>query len=1801
MQEPNTVQNPEDENNQAPVNPVRTEGTAERLMPSPYEPESAKRFTDISQAAQNVEEQSFAGMQQPAQSLAKAMEEGNLSQIDPRTRRQIDLLTKAKTYWTFDGKKKQFTNPAASYGEKYREMAIKGGSYLQDFDENGQAIAMDVQLPDGTVEKRVQYFPLNATREYEMMTNKRGKITEYMYPTMPEQVQRKQAPEGIAGTVGAIAGEAVDTAGTILGKAPDYIRSTLIDRTGYGDLAEADEALKALGITNVNARAVALRAMAANEDTWARMSQYGKDIFAMGLGLPEWARKGLAFTQGKVLQGAASVVTSIVDDEKTKVAVQNFADSFERATDKGEGSFDLAKQLNMQTLTAERSGEIYRPEYIEAIMMPRSGLEFSVGYAIPEAMTYGPMLAIKVLRAQKQMGHFEKWLKNNYGGEDYASSLLNATKEVVKDGKTVSEKMPIAEVMLEYRKSIGGKALREKSMKRLDTALQLKARKPGAARDLLLEDEIKDIDDQIVEANNLIQAAEKTNSTTILGEQKRRLDDLTKQKEMLADKALTPKFLRDARKEMGHSVGFTTLFSTYAEEFMQVQSQTDLIGPEVAGALLVAFGDKKFGAYSLSRGFGTFASTNVSRVTAAYKGAKAKIGGGSFQDVYGEIMSSKTMDADTRAFFKDLSQREPEFQNVILTGLSKNGMMQNFLVELSAATDIPLDKDMLISNIATMSQVADLTNAANQLNTKIVVTGLEDLSGPIVERMAIATRQQELVSGLAAAADRVMQAAQKANLPDDHPVIAMATDMRGFAVNQGKRLQEERQFLIDWRNNNLAVFEGLATEQILRGGNAEDSLGMLEYFDSAFNAFIDDAASPLSSVSKDLRGEVVGKQGLIEPIIDRANEAAQLNHKLLQRIARTVRVANAQKGGASQVVAFRSSLNRAVWNNESNRLYRAFDKVDAHSDVGDLAEDLLLGGYNLDDAANPEVINKAAGLFKKGILPKTSRGTSMLLNESAKMSEDYFNTILYRSNQEDGPDQLNILWQNLDLQGAQPIERWAQIRQWAKNPEAALKRIEKPEGMTDEQHAELVGKVQDMIESYAEAPLLVNAAEWRSVKSHLSENIRVANKSKAEGMVSREREYLALMDRWKMSLDDKNPAAFHRGWLNTDLNVMPENVAAGVKKQLDEADEYYIRNVVNRRSSKTLQRQDRVLPRTMERSTVDEETGEVVMTQEEFLQSARGVNVDDPKNAPINWLNDIVNDLRSVTSKNGVLDGEMRYENIDKIFGSMGGMWDPKTNRYVLVIDSADEGDQIITEGAQEMAAMIERHLQGILDRDINGTMFPTNLRGDVTYDPLADIPYDKDLLETLFNIPVYRKTETGEYVLIEGKKFIDEEKVWGVTSLEELEHRADAKILPGADPKLVAKQQQHLRDVIDEGREVVNDLADDLEQTPVINYRGEPRTYFEAIEDERQFIQDLRARWFGTTSDTVDQAVPDEDVVKGVFSRLIEQENGLEELDRLTNVMVDAGYSRAGVENFVNRAISQHMVNVTQAPTGKLQSMGKDFKYLEIPEAGISAEAIRKVIGTPGTSRYARLSQIMGQDKIETWGKIADTLDLITPKRVGQGDVMDVSVSSMSLDSILSRIYNIQRGVVSVQWVATESIIRGGRQHKGKLLMAMLNDPEFAGKVLDIVRTGRVPEDMARPEAWRPLLAETIYQENVNDFISNMTEGVRAGFESVTGESEYGRAVRESEAQRAQQAQEVGIGMKRNTGLLGSGKQTKLGEALAPKPQEEPLLAEDAQRMITEVEKDLRASGYSDRVITLLRDSAIAKAKEAAKRDAAP
>ena len=86
----------------------------------------------------------------------------------------------------------------------------------------------------------------------------------------------------------------------------------------------------------------------------------------------------------------------------------------------------------------------------------------------------------------------------------------------------------------------------------------------------------------------------------------------------------------------------------------------------------------------------------------------------------------------------------------------------------------------------------------------------------------------------------------------------------------------------------------------------------------------------------------------------------------------------------------------------------------------------------------------------------------------------------------------------------------------------------------------------------------------------------------------------------------------------------------------------------------------------------------------------------------------------------------------------------------------------------------------------------------------------------------------------------------------------------------------------------------------------------------------------------------------------------------------------------------------------------------------------------------------------------------------------------SMSLESILSRIYNLNREVVSTQWVATETLIRASRSSQGALFQAILTDPKISREILQIIESGVVPEYKKIPD-WYMALAR---EEAVNNIV---------------------------------------------------------------------------------------------------------------------
>jgi hypothetical protein len=81
-----------------------------------------------------------------------------------------------------------------------------------------------------------------------------------------------------------------------------------------------------------------------------------------------------------------------------------------------------------------------------------------------------------------------------------------------------------------------------------------------------------------------------------------------------------------------------------------------------------------------------------------------------------------------------------------------------------------------------------------------------------------------------------------------------------------------------------------------------------------------------------------------------------------------------------------------------------------------------------------------------------------------------------------------------------------------------------------------------------------------------------------------------------------------------------------------------------------------------------------------------------------------------------------------------------------------------------------------------------------------------------------------------------------------------------------------------------------------------------------------------------------------------------------------------------------------------------------------------------------------------------------------------------LSVESYISRIYAINRNVVSPKYVATEALLQTMRAKNYRMVTAMLNDPELGKLMLEVMRTGR-PLDPVRNKRMEALLYQSITQ----------------------------------------------------------------------------------------------------------------------------
>ena len=127
----------------------------------------------------------------------------------------------------------------------------------------------------------------------------------------------------------------------------------------------------------------------------------------------------------------------------------------------------------------------------------------------------------------------------------------------------------------------------------------------------------------------------------------------------------------------------------------------------------------------------------------------------------------------------------------------------------------------------------------------------------------------------------------------------------------------------------------------------------------------------------------------------------------------------------------------------------------------------------------------------------------------------------------------------------------------------------------------------------------------------------------------------------------------------------------------------------------------------------------------------------------------------------------------------------------------------------------------------------------------------------------------------------------------------------------------------------------------------------------------------------------------------------------------------------------------------------------------GFKAGRLAEILGVDGGPESVKRRQLaldmLGGDEehlaqleaVANWG-------LITQAQTPSGVTIDDIPTGLSIESWISRVYSINRGVVSPRYVGAEALIQSFRLNGFNLVQAMVNDKKLAAKVQEILVTGK-------------------------------------------------------------------------------------------------------------------------------------------------
>lgn len=218
----------------------------------------------------------------------------------------------------------------------------------------------------------------------------------------------------------------------------------------------------------------------------------------------------------------------------------------------------------------------------------------------------------------------------------------------------------------------------------------------------------------------------------------------------------------------------------------------------------------------------------------------------------------------------------------------------------------------------------------------------------------------------------------------------------------------------------------------------------------------------------------------------------------------------------------------------------------------------------------------------------------------------------------------------------------------------------------------------------------------------------------------------------------------------------------------------------------------------------------------------------------------------------------------------------------------------------------------------------------------------------------------------------------------------------------------------------------------------------------------------------------------------------GADQFNTIRNAMLDGarakGLSDVNAAKLVDDNLADiymlTLENSTFVKTGKKTIVPVDGNMVEVDAVRINVAGLQKVLGETDEQR-AVARQILGDERYDMAETMLGFLSELESNPMAMG--IKGIPGGMSVESVISRIYAINRGVISPKYVGTEALLQTMRGRNYKLLTSMINDPELGKLLLETMRTGK-PLDPQRNARIEALLLQSITQQHTVTDVKTQT-----------------------------------------------------------------------------------------------------------------